>query len=229
MIEASGLGLALGGRSVFAGIDLRLAPGERIGIVGASGAGKSSLLRMAAGLTRPSAGLWRNDFVRTAMAFQQPALLPWRSVRDNLRIPLRASGLDARATAHRADQWLARMDLAGRGADWPRQLSGGMAQRLGLARAMAVGPDLLLLDEPFSALDERLRERLLADCRAWLAQTGAALICVSHQPDDLARLVDRCLVIHGGRGRWLEAESPAALAREIRGALHPFSHSTDSE
>ncbi|KAF1686145.1 nitrate ABC transporter ATP-binding protein [Pseudoxanthomonas broegbernensis] len=225
MLELDGIALDLGGRRVLAGFALRLARGERLGLVGPSGAGKSSVLKLAAGLLVPGAGRVRNGFARPCLVFQEPRLLPWRSVRENLVIPLRAAGRtrdDARSVA---ETWLARVGQAGEAGAWPRQLSGGMAQRVALARAFALEPDLLLLDEPFGALDPELRRTLGALCDAELARTGAALVCVSHHPQELGERVDRCIRLEGGRA-WphaLPGHAPRAPGRAPALPGHPSS------
>jgi NitT/TauT family transport system ATP-binding protein len=199
MLEMRDLSLAFGPRAVLDGIRLDVRPGERIGVIGPSGAGKSTLLRLAAGLLRPDRGTCRNTFLRTRLVFQEPRLLPWRSVADNLDIALRAGGVPAHEIAARRDRWLARVGLADAARSWPAELSGGMAQRAALARALALEPDLLLLDEPFSALDPALRADLGRLCADQARATGAALICISHQPWELAGLVDRILRVADGR------------------------------
>jgi NitT/TauT family transport system ATP-binding protein len=192
-------------------------PGERIGILGASGAGKSSILKLAAGLLNAQQGRLRNDFRHPVLVFQEPRLLPWCSVLENIEIPLRAARHSAADARRLALDWLQRVGLRDRDQAWPGQLSGGMAQRVALARAFALQPDLLMLDEPFSALDPGLRRSLAQSCEAGLKQTGAALLYVSHHPHELVELVDRCILLDGCRGhhyniddvqqRWQVAEA----------------------
>lgn len=208
MLEMRDLSLAFGPRMVLDGIRLDVRPGERIGVIGPSGAGKSTLLRLAAGLLRPDSGTCRNTFERTRLVFQEPRLLPWRSVAGNLDIALHAGGVPADEIAARRDRWLARVGLADAARAWPAELSGGMAQRAALARALALEPDLLLLDEPFSALDPALRADLGRLCAEQARATGTALVCISHQPWELAGLADRILRVADGRVQ----EQPAAGA-----------------
>lgn len=208
MLEMRDLSLAFGPRPVLDGIRLDVRPGERIGVIGPSGAGKSTLLRLAAGLLRPDSGTCRNTFQRTRLVFQEPRLLPWRSVADNLDIALHAGGVPTDEIAARRDRWLARVGLADTARAWPAELSGGMAQRAALARALALEPDLLLLDEPFSALDPALRADLGRLCAEQARATGTALVCISHQPWELAGLADRILRVADGHVQ----EQPAAGA-----------------
>lgn len=199
MLEMDTLTLRFGAQTVLEQVDLRLAPGERLGLLGPSGAGKSSLLRLAAGLLPPSAGVLRNTFRHPVLMFQEPRLLPWRNALDNVVLPLRAAGHGKAEARAAAAGWLSRVGLDAAAQAWPGELSGGMAQRVSLARALALEPDLLLLDEPFSALDPALRRQLSACCHEELARRGAALLCISHDPQELLGLVDRCAVVDQGR------------------------------
>lgn len=196
MLEMRNIGLRFGPRAVLEHANLCLAPGQRIGLQGPSGVGKSSLLRIACGLQLPSGGVVTNGFASSILLFQEPRLLPWRTVQDNLLLPLLAKGktrVQAKDLAHR---WLAHVELEPAvAALWPRELSGGMAQRVALARALCMEPDLLLLDEPFSALDPALRTHMAALCSSAMTQTKAALLCVSHQPQELLQLVDTCMEV----------------------------------
>jgi len=199
MLEMQALSLRYGDQAVLEDIDLRLAPGERVGLLGPSGAGKSSLLRLAAGLLPPSGGQLRNTFRCPVLMFQEPRLLPWRHALDNVALPLRAAGHAAARAEAIAHDWLARVGLDRAMRAWPGELSGGMAQRVSLARALALAPDLLLLDEPFSALDPALRLQLSACCHEEMAARKSALLCISHDPHELLGLVDRCVLVQHGR------------------------------
>ncbi|MDG9926821.1 MULTISPECIES: ATP-binding cassette domain-containing protein [unclassified Pseudomonas] len=218
MLDWHAIDLRLGGRPVLNGVDFRVRAGERVGILGPSGAGKSSLLRLAAGTLKARRGTLGNSFRHAVLAFQEPRLLPWCRVAENLEIPLRAAGRDPATARRLAAEWLARVGLGEQARAWPNQLSGGMAQRVALARALAVEPDLLLLDEPFSALDPALRKTLCELCRDWLDTSGAALLCVSHHPAELVGLVDRFVLLSGGALR--EFDPAGRTPDKVASALH---------
>src|SRR6185312_6126824 len=165
---------------------LTLAAGEIIALVGPSGCGKSTAMRLLAGLELPS----RGEVVRTpgrgetAVVFQAPTLAPWLSARANAALPLELAGMARDAAARRADEALARVGLAGSETARPAQLSGGMAMRVSLARALVTEPRLLLLDEPFAALDEITRRALADDVlRLWDA-SRPAIVFVTHNVEE---------------------------------------------
>ncbi|GJE59375.1 ABC transporter ATP-binding protein [Methylobacterium trifolii] len=210
VIEFRDLGLAYGqgeARTVIlAGLDLTVARGEVLVIVGESGVGKSTLLRVLIGLARPSSGTVRvaaRPGCRTPMAlvFQDARLLPWRRVVDNVAFGLEGGGLskaERRAEARKGLALVGLADLAGR---WPHQLSGGQRQRVAIARALAVEPDVLLMDEPFSALDSFTREGLQDELQRITAQTGKTVVFVTHDIDEAVTLADRVVVLAGKPGR----------------------------
>jgi len=188
-----GLSRAFGGRVVLDGVDLDIAPGEFVAMLGVSGTGKSTLLRALAGLDREVTGKLSVPGP-VAVAFQEPRLLPWRRVLANVALGLRVP--DASAVASRA---LEEVGLTERADAWPLTLSGGEAQRAALARALVREPSLLLLDEPFSALDALTRiamHRLVL--RLWERHRPAVLL-VTHDVDEALVLADRVLVLASGR------------------------------
>jgi sulfonate transport system ATP-binding protein len=188
-----GLSRAFGGRVVLDGVDLDIAPGEFVAMLGVSGTGKSTLLRALAGLDREVTGELSVPGP-VAVAFQEPRLLPWRRVLANVALGLRVP--DAGAAAGRA---LEEVGLTERADAWPLTLSGGEAQRAALARALVREPSLLLLDEPFSALDALTRiamHRLVL--RLWERHRPAVLL-VTHDVDEALILADRVLVLASGR------------------------------
>jgi len=192
-------------------INLSIVPGEFVCLVGPSGCGKSTLLRIIAGLTPPTDGTvrYRGEPVigvnpHTAVVFQTFALFPWLTVIENVEVALKARGLEPAARQARAAQLVELVGLAGFESAYPRELSGGMRQKVGFARAMAVEPELLCLDEPFSALDvlsaEALRGELL---ELWLGRTmpTEAILMVTHNIEEAVELADRIVVMgkHPGR------------------------------
>ena len=190
-----GLTRAFDGRTVLDGVDLDIAPGEFVAMLGVSGTGKSTLLRALAGLDRDGEVTGELTVPGTvAVAFQEPRLLPWRRVLANVGLGLRAQ--DPTAAARRA---LEEVGLTERADAWPLTLSGGEAQRAALARALVREPSLLLLDEPFSALDALTRiamHRLVL--RLWERHRPAVLL-VTHDVDEALILADRVLVLASGR------------------------------
>jgi sulfonate transport system ATP-binding protein len=186
-----GLRKGYGRHLVFDGFDLDVARGERVAVLGASGCGKSTLLRCIAGLERIDAGT-----IATAgeigLIFQEPRLFPWLDVARNVAFPARND--DERA---RVPNVLALVGLANAARRLPKQLSGGMAQRAALARALVRDPHLLLLDEPFAALDALRRIELRAAVREILEFTRASAILVTHDVDDALALADRVVVLAG--------------------------------
>ncbi len=192
-VRVRGLVKEFGSRRVLDGLDLTVRHGEFVALLGRSGSGKSTLLRILCGLDRDVVGQSTVDGT-VSVAFQQPRLLDWRTVWRNVVLGLKVD--DPRATARRA---LAEVQLADRADAWPRTLSGGEAQRVSLARALVREPDLLLLDEPFAALDALTRlamHRLVG--RLWARHTPAVLL-VTHDVDEALALADRILVMDAGR------------------------------
>ena len=193
VVRVAGLCRQFGDRPVLDGLDLEIEPGEFLALIGRSGSGKSTLLRALAGLDREVTGqLAVNGTL--AVAFQEPRLVPWKRVLPNVALGLRAP--DSKSVASAA---LAEVGLTERARAWPLTLSGGEAQRASLARALVREPGLLLLDEPFSALDALTRiamHRLVV--RLW-AHHEPAVLLVTHDVDEALALADRVLVLSGGR------------------------------
>ncbi|OIQ51410.1 Taurine import ATP-binding protein TauB [Pseudodesulfovibrio hydrargyri] len=187
---------------VLADVGLRVAPGEVLALAGRSGCGKTSLLNMAAGLLAPTSGHVSNTFSHTACVFQEPRLLPWRRTEDNIGFGLKALGIPRAERTARAHRLAERMGLnPGDLAKYPHALSGGMRQRASLARALAVEPDLLLLDEPFSALDVGLRHELQDLVRSLIDERGLAAVFVTHDLAEAVRLSDRIVILAPSPGR----------------------------
>jgi NitT/TauT family transport system ATP-binding protein len=192
------------------GITLDVAAGEFVSLIGPSGCGKSTLLRLVADLDEPTSGIL-SVFGKTArqarldqdygIAFQQAGLLPWRTTRSNIELPLELHGMPRAARHARADELMALVGLSEFADRHPDQLSGGMQQRVAIARALAESPRLLLMDEPFGALDEMTRERMQAELARIRADTGAAVVFVTHSIPEAVFLSDRVVVMSPRPGR----------------------------
>ena len=193
-------------------VDLDLAEGEFFAVVGPSGCGKSTLLEVIAGLTPPSGGSVAFEGRRIegdipdgiGVVFQEDACFPWLTVEDNVAFGLRKSALDAAARQRRVRDVIALMGLGGFAASFPAQLSGGMRQRVCIARTLVKEPRLILLDEPFGALDQQTR-LLMGDevLRLW-RQTGATVFLITHALDEAAMLADRIAVMSARPGTFLD-------------------------
>ena len=213
-VAARGVGKTFrsGGGAVVAldGVDLTVAAGEIVSLIGPSGCGKSTLLRLVADLDHPTSGTLE-IFGRTAadaranqdygIVFQSAGLLPWRTVRGNVELPLELHGTGRAQRRARALDLLELVGLADFVDSYPHQLSGGMQQRVAIARALAEEPSLLLMDEPFGALDEMTRERMQSELLSICAQTRAAVVFVTHSIPEAVYLSDRVVVMSPRPGR----------------------------
>jgi NitT/TauT family transport system ATP-binding protein len=252
--NSSGLGVAIrdvglrfaapgGGVEALAGCSLEIAAGSFTVIIGPNGCGKSTLLRLIAGLLQPTAGSVAVDGRaplpgdrRVGLAFQQPRLIPWRTTLDNVALPLELAGTPLADRHARASEALDRVGLGGAATLRPRELSGGMAQRAALARALIADPPVLLLDEPFSSLDALTRETFDTELQRLWIDRQRTVIFVTHSVSEAIALADRVMVMTPRPGRVarvvevdlprprpaeLLGDRPAAeLAAEVRAALN---------
>jgi NitT/TauT family transport system ATP-binding protein len=191
-------------------IDLDIAPGEFVSLIGPSGCGKSTLLRLIGDLVTPTTGtvLVNGKSARQArldrdygMVFQAPVLFDWRTVRRNVELPLEVMNIGRDERARRADTMLALVELSEFGQHYPWQLSGGMQQRVSIARALSFNPAILLMDEPFGALDEMTRERMNAELLTIWCQTQTTILFVTHSIAEAVFLSTRVAVMSARPGR----------------------------
>ncbi|HEY5996236.1 MAG TPA: ABC transporter ATP-binding protein [Candidatus Deferrimicrobiaceae bacterium] len=224
-LEARGVSHAFRGEYVLRGIDLSIPEGEFVALLGPSGSGKTTLLRLLAGLERPTEGRILRKGRETGepgidrgVVFQDYSLFPWMRVSDNLTLAIRKAFPSLSRAEQRtlADEYLEMVGLAGAGSKYPYQLSGGMQQRGAIARALAIGSPVLLMDEPFGALDplNRLRlQELLAEVRT-AAQPRKTILFVTHDVDEAIFLGDRIVVLGASPGRVI-ADLPVSLHRDV--------------
>jgi len=226
LIEARGLTKSFesteGPKAVLEGIDLQVRSREILALLGKSGSGKSTLLRCLAGLIPPTEGevRYRGELVRganpgTSMVFQTFALLPWETVQQNVEIGLSAQGVSPEAAAQRATKAIDLIGLDGFESAYPKELSGGMRQRVGFARAIVTNPEVLLMDEPFSALDVLTAENLRGEVLELWSQTDIpidAIVIVTHNIEEAVLLADRIVVLGTNPGR-IRAEIAVELDR----------------
>jgi NitT/TauT family transport system ATP-binding protein len=214
-VVLDGLGKHFGGNPVLDGITLDIAPGEFACLLGASGCGKSTLLSIVAGLEAPTAGTVSVAGGRAGLMFQEPALLPWLTAGQNVELALRLRGVPRRERRDRAAELLGLVRLEGAYRLRPHELSGGMRQRVAMARALALDTQVLLMDEPFAALDAITRDVLHAELlRVWEA-TGLTVVFVTHNVREAVRLGQRVLLMSSRPGR-IVAEYPVRIDGERR-------------
>lgn len=197
MFNLENVYLNYGDLEVLQDFNLACSRNEFICLFGPSGVGKSSILNILAGLIKPQGGRITSNCKRLAYVFQEPRLLPWLNVKQNMQLGLHSLGLTAKEEKERINNLLPLLGLSNFTAYYPSQLSGGMKQRVSLGRAFAILPDLLLLDEPFSALDESLKKdmrELLNSLQRWHPCTK---VLVTHDANEAIRLSDRILVLQG--------------------------------
>lgn len=185
------------------GVGFAVASGDFVSLVGPSGCGKSTILRLAAGLTAPTSGTirWEGARPRLGFVFQDAALMPWANVEKNVRLPLELLRMPDEVIARRVAETLELVGLASFAKAYPRELSGGMKMRVSIARALAVEPSVLLMDEPFAALDEFSRERLNDELRSLWQARGLTILFVTHSIYESVYLSSRVLVMRPRPGR----------------------------
>ena len=193
MLELNNISVRFDGKPVLSGCSLSLGDGERLALMGPSGCGKTTLLRVALSLQPPDTGSVSGAPGRTAAVFQEPRLLPWRTAAENVNVVLS----DTPETMPEALSMLERVELSDAVEKYPSELSGGMQQRVSIARALAFRPDLLVLDEPFRGLDDELRGRMISLLNTSLQ--SASLLLVTHSEEEAKTLGCRVLRYQDGR------------------------------
>ena len=215
-----------GGLRALEEVTFEVCPQEFVCFLGQSGSGKTTLLRVLAGILTPTSGqvhFLRSQHPKIGMVFQQSNLMPWRTVMNNIKLPLELEGMGESKARTRAQEMIELVGLQGFEDNWPRDLSGGMAQRASLARALIHDPDLLLLDEPFGSLDAITRERMWTELsRIWQARQKT-VIMVTHSINESLFLADRVLVLTQRPGKVkldLKVDLPRPRKDDIRYTPH---------
>ncbi len=197
-IEFKNINKTYGSFEVIKDLSFEIGHQDIVGILGPSGVGKSTILKLIAGLETPTSGTLINNTQKVGYVFQEPRLLPWKTTLENVMLPLHVIGIRKKEAREKALLFLDKMGLGGFEHYFPAQLSGGMLQRVSLARAFALEPDLLLLDEPFSALDLRLKSVLETMLKELLEETPIPVLYVSHSPEEVVQFANRIFMMFSG-------------------------------
>jgi NitT/TauT family transport system ATP-binding protein len=209
------VGKAFDALRVIDDLSFTIRDGQILGIVGPSGVGKTTILKLITGIVRPDDGTVSIAPGKVGYVFQEPRLLPWRTARGNVVVALRALGMSKAEARDAATQWLQRVGLAGFEDYHPAELSGGMAQRVSIARAFAVEPSILLLDEPFSNMDAALKASLIDVLQNMIRERAITVVNVTHDLTEALQLADRIVEITPDHGlRELDLSDRRALAMD---------------
>ena len=222
------------GRGDFTAVDklsFEIGKGEIVAVLGKTGCGKSTMFNIVAGLIEPSAGqatvvghdpFREFEFFRgkIGIVFQNDRLMPWRTALDNVRLGLQILDADSEQAEETARAWLTRLGLSGHEQDYPHALSGGMRQRVSIARAFAVDPEILLCDEPFSSLDEMTARDLRAEFVRLVRQSNKTAVFITHQINEAMEIGDRVLVFHRPARIAYEARLGTTMTEEARRNVH---------
>ncbi len=219
-IAFSGVTRRFGSYVAIQNIDFEVRQGSFVSVVGPSGCGKSTLLNLAAGLTQPTSGTIRifdepltGLNARAGYMFQQDALLPWKTVMDNVMLGLRFRGVESRAAEAQARDWVVRVGLDRFAEAYPAQLSGGMRKRVAMAQSWIVDPAILLMDEPFSALDVHTRHRMEGELLALWTASPKTILFVTHDLEEALSLSDEVIVLSAGPASRIVGRHTVDLAR----------------
>ncbi len=226
MLRVSDLALSYGATPVLEGVGMEVEDGEFVSLVGPSGSGKSTILRAIIGLQTPSAGTVQLAIDKRAIGFlfQDDALLPWRRAAENVALGLRLRGMAKDDALRRAEEWLGHLGLHGLGQRYPRELSGGQRKRVALAQVLALEPQLLLMDEPFSALDAITRARLSQDLLKLVEERHTSVLLVTHDLEEAIALSDNVYLLSRGPRARIAGQYPVPIPRPrdiIKARTHP--------
>ena len=218
--------LSYGGEPVLEGASIAVGDGQFVSLVGPSGSGKSSLLRAVIGLQQPSAGTVDPEVAQReiGMLFQDDALLPWKTARENVALGLGFCGVERAAALAQADDWLARLGLAGFEHRFPRHLSGSQRKRVALAQVLAMKPKLLLMDEPFASLDAIVRARIIQDVAELVEREHISVLLVTHDLEEAISLSDQVYLLSQGPRARLTRDYAVPIPRPrdpVRARTHP--------
>jgi len=210
---------------VLEGASLAVEDGQFVSLVGPSGSGKSSLLRAVIGLQQPLRGTVEREVPPSdvAILFQDDALLPWKTARDNVALGLTLNGMRHRQALEQADLWLDRLGLSGLGDRFPRHLSGGQRKRVALAQVLARGPKLLLMDEPFASLDAIVRARIIQDVASLVERGRISVLLVTHDLEEAISLSDHIYLLSRGPRAHVSRDYSVPLPRPrdpVRARVH---------
>lgn len=197
MFSLNQVNLTFGNLKLFENFSLSSSKHEFICLFGPSGVGKTSILNLLAGLIKPDGGKLDVNFNKIGYVFQDARLLPWCTVQENMALGLYALKLRPKIISERVDELIERLNLKGFANYYPNQLSGGMKQRVSLGRAFAIEPDLLLMDEPFAALDEKLKLEMRSLLLELIAWNQCTTVFVTHDLEEAIQLADKIIVMHG--------------------------------
>ena len=215
MLQVRGLTVAFGRQPILEGIDLDVKRGQFTSLIGPSGSGKTSILRAVAGILSPERGTVDLDVPLNDVGFlfQDDALLPWRTVRQNVALGLRIRGIAADIAAEKADRWLSLLGLEGLGDRYPRKLSGGQRKRVAIAQVLVLQPKLLLMDEPFASLDAIVRTRITQELLGWVEREHLTVLLVTHDLHEAISVSDVVYVLSQGPRATIRARHDVTIAR----------------
>lgn len=184
---------------VLKNVDFFLKKGKIAGLTGPSGAGKSTFLKIISGIETPDRGKVKTNRKRLGYIFQEPRLIPWINISDNIVFPLKACGESLKNAEKKAKEYIRLVELEGFEKNYPEELSGGMKQRVSIARALACEPGLILMDEPFTGLDKNLKDKMIELVESCILKNKSSAIIVTHEPHEISQIVSDFFTLSGGK------------------------------